>query len=129
MIFRGNHEKGFNFDCYSAWYIILAEIPRNIPKHRTYFRIRFFTQIPNSLLIARIQASRALSLGCIQLKWKAVTRYNKIYLKDLCLFNNSVVVNVIQVSYDLRFIQGMPDEKRKEKNAKESLSALHVRIN
>lgn len=52
-----------------------------------------------------------------------------MYLKDLCLFNNSVVVNVIQVSYDLRFIQGMPDEKRKEKNAKESLSALHVRIN
>ncbi|CAH3153557.1 unnamed protein product, partial [Porites evermanni] len=33
-----------------------------------------------------------------------------------------------KVSYDLRFIQGMPDEKRKEKNAKESLSALHTMV-
>lgn len=33
-----------------------------------------------------------------------------------------------KVSYDLRFIQGMPDEKRKEKTAKESLSALHTMV-
>ncbi|KAK2559776.1 Transient receptor potential cation channel subfamily A member 1 [Acropora cervicornis] len=33
-----------------------------------------------------------------------------------------------KVSYDLRFIQGMPDEKRKEKSAKESLSALHTMV-
>ncbi|XP_078365223.1 transient receptor potential cation channel subfamily A member 1-like isoform X2 [Oculina patagonica] len=33
-----------------------------------------------------------------------------------------------KVSYDLRFIQGMPDEKRKEKNARESLSALHTMV-
>ena len=31
-----------------------------------------------------------------------------------------------QVTYDLRFIQGMPDVKRKG-NVRESLSALHVR--
>jgi len=33
-----------------------------------------------------------------------------------------------KVSYDLRFIQGMPDEKRNGKNAKESLSALHTMV-
>ena len=32
-----------------------------------------------------------------------------------------------QVTYDLRFIQGMPDEK-KNGNVRESLSALHVRV-
>ncbi|XP_031564740.1 transient receptor potential cation channel subfamily A member 1-like [Actinia tenebrosa] len=33
-----------------------------------------------------------------------------------------------KVTYDLRFIQGMPDEKKNTKNIRESLSALHTMV-